>query len=163
LDYLITLALVAALGGAGLVFTRRRLAPSLDWQEKAGLTLTQYAERLRASAEQIPQPHADVFWDMAEHLERIRAEVMVDQRDLAQARRFIYYHAKKIVELVEKFVALHDKARPEHGDRLKDMATQLHSYREVFARVLRACIDNDFDDMEATMAALDTQLERLAF
>ena len=163
MSYLIILLIIAGVGGAAAFYARRRLVPALDWQEKAGLTLTTYAERLRASAEQISPPHADVFWDMAEHLERIRAEVMVDKRDLAQARRFIYHHARKIVELVEKFVTLHEKARPEHESRLQDMATQLHSYRDVFARVLRACIDNDFDDMEATMAALDTQLERLSF
>lgn len=161
--YFIIGLIVLGVGAAGAVYAKGKFAPKLGWQEKAGLTLTGYAERLRAAAEEIEQPHADIFWDMAEHLERIRTEVMADQRDLAQARRFIYYHAKVIVELVEKFVDLNTKARPEHAERLKEMAPQIHGYRDIFGRVEKACIDNDFEDMETTMAALDAQLERLTF
>lgn len=163
MEYLIVLLVVVCVCSVLAFLARHRLAPKLGWQDKAGLTLTTYAERLRASAEQIKQPHADVFWDMAEHLEQIRVEVLADPRDLAQARRFIYHHARIIVELVEQFVVLDEKARPEHSDRLQQMAVQVHGYRDVFARVLRACVDNDFEDMEATMAALETQLKRLDF
>ncbi len=155
---------VLALGGliGGVLYLRRSLPSRLGWQEKAGLALTGYAERLRAAAEEIDQPHADVFWDMAQHLERIRMEVLEDARDLVHARRFISYHARVVVELIEKFVSLNSKARAEHKERIEAMGTQLHSYRDVFARVEKACIDHDFDDMEAAISALDTQLERLA-
>lgn len=163
MDYLTIGVILLGLGAGAVVYLRRRVTPALGWQDKAALILTGYSERLRASAEEIEQPHADIFWDMAAHLERIRQEVVADARDLAQARRFIHHHAEIIVELVEKFVALHTKARVEHTARLTEMAVQVHGYRDVFARVEKALIDNDFADMEATMAALDKQIARLAF
>ncbi|MEP3843998.1 MAG: hypothetical protein ABJM43_01440 [Paracoccaceae bacterium] len=163
MKFLIIALILIALVIACIFYIYRKSTIVIGRQEKAGLTLTVYAERLRVTAEQIEQPHSEVFWEMAEHLEHLRTEVMSDSRDLAQARRFIYHHANVIVSLVEKFADLYEKSRPEHSDRLKEMAVQIHSYRDVFARVLRACVDNDFDDMEAAMVALDTQLERLAF
>lgn len=162
MEYIILGLVVLCAGAAGLAYRRRRVAPTVDRQEKAAFALTGYAERLRACAEEIEQPHADIFWDMAAHVERIRAEVLSDQRDLTRAGRFIHHHARLIVDLVERFVVLSAKARPEHASRLHEMAVQVHSYRNVFGRVEKACIDNDFDDIEATMAALDVQLERLA-
>lgn len=161
--YLIIGSIVLILGAGAAFHFKRRIRPQLGWQETAGLKLTGYAERLRACAEEIDQPHADVFWDMAESLERIRVEVMADQRDLALVSRFVSYHARRIVELIEKFVQLNAKARPEHAERLEQMAVHVHGYRDVFNRVEKACIDHDFNDMEATMAALDVQLERLPF
>ncbi|NSX55700.1 hypothetical protein [Parasulfitobacter algicola] len=146
-----------------LFFIWLRPKQKLGWQGKAGLILSTYGERLRGAAEQIDQPYADIFWDMAERLERVRTEVMEDKRDLAMTRRFIYHHARLIVDLVEKFVKLNDKVRPEQQDRLDAMGAQMQEYRELFGRVEKACIDNDFADMEATMAALDTQLARLTF
>lgn len=163
MDYLTIGVILLGLGAGTVVYVRRRVAPALGWQDKAAVILTRYAERLRASAEEIEQPHADIFWDMAAHLERIREEVLADPRNLAQARRFIHHHAGIIVELVEKLVALHAKARPEHSAHLTEMAAQVHGYRDLFARVKRALIDNDFADMQATMQALDQQLARLAF
>lgn len=162
-EKLILGTIILSLFMAGALFYWRTLTPKLGWQERAGFILASYAERLRVCAEEIEQPHADVFWDMAEHLERIRVEVMSDQRDLIIARRFIYHHAKLIVELVEKFCALHSKVRAEHTSRLEQMVTQLHGYRDVFIRLENACIGNDFEDIEATMEALDLQLERLTF
>ncbi|CTQ33937.1 hypothetical protein [Jannaschia rubra] len=130
---------------------------------KTGLLLGRHAERLRRCAELVGQPEADIFWDMAGHLERIRREVMSDGRDMARARRFIHHHARLIVELCERFVALDAKARPEQAARLQRMTDHLRAYRDVFARVEKALIDNDFDDVEATMDALDIQLDRLDY
>ena len=163
--YLIIGAILVGIGLVSFLVMRKRQArlPGPGRQQIYALKLTEYAERLRGCAEEIGQPHSDVFWDMAGHAERIRVEIMDDHADLTQARRFIHHHARLIVELVEKFVALHTKARPEHGDRLDEMAIQIHSYRDVFARVEKALIDNDFADVEATMAALDVQLDRLSF
>lgn len=162
--YLVIIGLVVlAVIAAALILGRRRGAAKLDRRAATALQLTQYAERLRACAEEIEQPHADVFWDMAGHAERIRAEILADDADLSMARSFVHHHAKLIVNLVEKFVSLHTKARAEHAQRLEEITPQIHGYRDVFARVEKALIDNDFEDMEATMAALDVQLERLAF
>ncbi|MGB1235723.1 MAG: hypothetical protein ACPG5U_08320 [Planktomarina sp.] len=123
--------------------------------------LSGYALRLREAADKTGQPYANTFWDMAEYLERISAEVALDERDLNAARPFIFHHVGVIVGIAEKFVVLHDKARPEHMGRIDAMAQQLDGYRDVFAKVLRACIDHDFEDLETTMAALDVQLKRL--
>ena len=163
--YLIIGAILVGIGLVSFLVMRKRQArlPGPGRQQIYALRLTEYAERLRGCAEEIGQPHADVFWDMAEHAERIRVEILDDHQDLTQSRRFIHHHANLMVELVEKFVALHTKARPEHADRLEEMATQIHSYRDVFARVEKALIDNDFADLEATMTALDVQLDRLSF
>lgn len=163
MEFLIIAAIVVAVGTGTWFYWRRRSVATLGWQEEAALKLTGYAERLRGAAEETEQPHADVFWDMAECLERIRSEILSDQRDLAMISRFINYHSRRIVDLVEKFVVLHAKSRPEQAERLAGLASQVHGYRDVFQRVEKACIDNDFNDMEATMAALDVQLERLPF
>ncbi len=125
--------------------------------------LTEHAERLRAAAEEAGPPHADLFWDMAGCIERIRNEVQADERDRAMVRGFARHHARLIVELSERFVELKAKSRVEHADRLEKLAGQLHEYYAVFGRVEKACIDNDFDDLDATMEALDIQLKRLAF
>ncbi|MEL7153723.1 MAG: hypothetical protein AAFN51_08050 [Pseudomonadota bacterium] len=141
---------------------RRSVLPGPGRQEIYALKLTDYAERLRGCAEEIGQPHSDVFWDMAGHAERIRVEILDDHADLTQSRRFISHHARIIVELVEKFVTLNAKARPEHAGRLEAMVPQVHGYRDVFARVEKALIDNDCAEIEATMDALDVQLDRLS-
>lgn len=101
----------------GAVFGRR---PARG--EEAGAALTSYATRLRAAADAIGQPHSEIFWDMAAHLERIRREVMDDPADLVRARRFVGHHAGVIVDLVERFVSLDAKARPEQRERLDQMA-----------------------------------------
>ena len=122
--YLIIGAIVVGIGLVSFLVMRKRRArlPGPGRQQIYALRLTEYAERLRGCAEEIGQPHADVFWDMAEHAERIRVEILDDHQDLTQSRRFIHHHANLMVELVEKFVALHTKARPEHADRLEEMA-----------------------------------------
>jgi hypothetical protein len=157
------LFIVAGVGlGAWLIQRRNALRqPTTNRQDNAARQLADYALRLRSCADRIGAPHAEVFWDMAELTERIRAEVQDDARDLAQARRFIGHHARLIVQLIERFTVLEAKARPEQAERLEKMAQQVHGYRDVFARVERALIDNDFADIEATMAALDIQLQRL--
>lgn len=161
--YILAGILLAGVCLAVFAVFRPKRTPAPGRQDLAALKLSGYGERLRACAEEIEQPHADVFWDMAQHVERIRAEILADHGDLTQARRFIHHHARLIVELVEKFVTLNTKARPEHAERLAGMAAQIHGYRDVFARVEKALIDNDFDDIEMTMAALDIQLDRLEF
>ncbi|TCO70152.1 hypothetical protein [Rhodovulum euryhalinum] len=129
--------------------------------EAAARRLSGHAERLRRSADRIGPPYAAAFWDMAGTLERVRREVLSDPRDLALTRQFTSYHAGRIVEMVEGFVTLAAKSRPEQQPRVDALGRAMLDYRALFARIECACIDNDFDDLEAAIAALDVQLARL--
>ncbi|KIT17571.1 hypothetical protein [Jannaschia aquimarina] len=156
------IAAMAALIGFGLAaFFVRGRPPRESRQALGARLLADYAYRLRACADTTPEPVAGTFRDMAALAERIGADILEDAGDYAQTRRFIHHHASIIVGICEEYARLQDRARVEHGDRLKTIARQIDGYRDVFARVERACIDSDFESLAATMAALDTQLARL--
>lgn len=140
-----------------LFFKFLRRSPKDD----AGQRLASLALRLRSAADEAETDHAIILRDMAGHLERIRNEVEADMQDRALTRSF-RHHAGVIVKLAERFVALSGRARVEQRDRVDALADQMRDYRALFARVERACLENDFDDMEATIAALDIQLNRLS-
>lgn len=136
-------------------------AESTDWQANTGLLLSDYATRLRSSAEEAEAPFNDVFWDMAARLESIREQVLEDAHDLMLTRKFSQHHARKIVEMIETFVKLQARAGEAHAERLADLGNNLQNYSSVFVQIDNACIDNDFAELEHAVAALDAQLKYL--
>lgn len=165
----LSLGLALAVYGAVLLIVRRK--PRLD-EITAGLGTSQAdlanagrimdaaAARLDATLPRLPPRDADVVADIAAHVRSIRGHVTSDPQDYRRARRFIVSYLGSMVETVESYADLTAKAGGRHQDRLGPMSARIRGYLPALDQIDTACLDNDFEALEAEMSALAFQMER---
>lgn len=126
----------------------------------AGTLLQNAADRITKSADALPTPEAAPLHDMAAHLTSIRAQILADPADYRPAHRFITFYMPRMVDNIDAYAQLSQRATGAARDRLAGLATGLQSYGQVVARIDQACMENDFSALEAEVEALAFQLKR---
>lgn len=137
----------------------RRLFKTQTRQDKLLGLLCGYAERLRICAENSEKPDSDRFWNMAGYIEGIAKHIRNDARDAAKLRIFITHYLKKIIEIIESWVVLN--AHTADFDGSEKILRQIADYEQLLKRAERACLLNDFRDIELSMSAFEQQIKRL--
>ncbi len=128
-------------------------------QEKLIALLEISAERLRLCAESISSLESERFWRLAGKVERLAVHIVEDPRDAAHLRRFISYYLGKIVDICEASAPLIE--RHPKSEKLAPILQRLSDYEALLISAEQICLENDFNEINAAIAALDQQLERL--
>lgn len=126
----------------------------------AGRALGEAAARLNATEAKVPEPDRAALADMSAHLQSIRRNVLADPQDFRSARRFVNNYLPVVVQTVEAYGTLAERAGPKHSDRLSALGGQIRSFVPVIEEIDRACLENDFAALEVQVAALATQMDR---
>lgn len=127
---------------------------------EAGQILQQSAKRIEAVLPKVPEADRNHLGEMVEHLRSIRQHVMADAQDFRSARRFIMSYLPHMVETIEGYGHLSEKAGPGHADRLAKLGATIHGFGPAIGAIDRACLENDFAALEVQVSALATQMER---
>lgn len=169
LEWFVALGLAFAVYAALLLIIPRRtplseivLSDRVSAADIAAATraLTEAAGRIRLAASQAPTADQQALTDMAAHLGSMRAQIDEDPADYRAAHRFITSYLPRMVDNVEKYVALAAKAHGPARDRLSPLRDGILSYGQVVARIDQAGLENDFRALEAEVDALGFQLKR---
>ncbi|MGL6210160.1 MAG: 5-bromo-4-chloroindolyl phosphate hydrolysis family protein [Paracoccaceae bacterium] len=97
---------------------------------------------------------------MQGHLVSLRDQVLRDPADYRSAQRFIVSYLPKMVANVESYADLSKRATGAARDRLEPLRDGIVAYGKVVARIDQACLENDFNALEAEVDALAFQLKR---
>lgn len=169
LEWFVALGLsVATYAGLLLMIPRRTplseivLSDRVSAADIAAATraLSDATRRIGMAAVQAPAIDQPPLSDMAAHLTSLRAQIADDPADYRHAHRFITSYLPKMVDNVEKYVALAAKAHGPARDRLSPLREGILSYGQVVARIDQAGLENDFRALEAEVDALGFQLKR---
>jgi len=97
---------------------------------------------------------------MQGHLDSLRTQILKDPADYRSAQRFIVSYLPKMVANVEAYADLAGRATGEARGRLGPLREGIVAYGQVVARIDQACLENDFNALEAEVDALAFQLKR---
>jgi hypothetical protein len=122
--------------------------------------LGQSATRIEAVLPRVPASDRAHLDEMVGHLKSIRTHVVTDPQDFRRARRFIMSYLPNMVDTIEAYGHLSERAGPDHADRLARLGETIRSFGPAIDAIDRACLENDFDALEAEVSALATQMER---
>jgi 5-bromo-4-chloroindolyl phosphate hydrolysis protein len=126
----------------------------------AGALLANAAARITNAAGTLPPPEAAPLADMAAHLSSIRTQILADPADYRPAHRFITFYMPRMVDNIDTYAQLSQRATGPARERLAGLAAGLQSYGQVVAKIDQACMENDFSALEAEVEALAFQLKR---
>lgn len=169
LEWFVALGLaVATYAGLLLMIPRRRplseivLSDRVSAADIAAATraLTEAARRIGRCAEEAPVEDRPPLSDMVAHLTSLCTQIAEDPADYRAAHRFITSYLPRMVENVEKYVALAARAQGPARDRLSSLRDGILAYGQVVARIDQAGLENDFRALEAEVEALGFQLKR---
>jgi hypothetical protein len=130
-------------------------------QGQALATLDAAAERFRQAAERLTGARADLFWDLAEGVERLRGHIADSADHLNPLRRLWVFFVPHTAAMAVDWAAAW--ADPKHGQDGPQDAAGLDHFRG-FLAVLHdadlACRMRRYDRLEAATRALEAQLAR---
>lgn len=164
----LALALAAVVFGATLIVIRERpsatdvmVAPrvSLADLRNAGAQLQTAAREMEALVPAVPPRSQAALTSMAEGLTRLAGQVAHDPEDFRKTRRFVSHFLPHILQNTRDYAALAAKAGGT-GARLNSIGARIESYAPTVQRINQACLENDFDALEAEVSALDHQFSR---
>ena len=127
-------------------------------QEQALAQLSASAERFRQAAERVSGAEANLFWDLAEAVERLSRHLQDNPAHLNPLRRLWVYlipqHSGQALEWA-------DQARRDHANG-HDLAALLpfQGFLDLLAAADRACRERRYHALETTLQALETQASR---
>lgn len=124
---------------------------------KAGTMLDDAARRVGRVA--VGEDKA-MLAEMQGHLVSIRDQIARDPADYRSAQRFIVSYLPRMVANVETYADLARRASGPARDRLPGLRSGIAAYGQVVARIDQACLENDFNALEAEVDALAFQLKR---
>jgi hypothetical protein len=153
-----------------LVIRKRPLASEVMLGERisqadldtAAAGLASAGSRLRAASEAAPVADRADLADMADHVLSIRDLILADPNDYRLARPFITFYLPRIVETVETYVGLAQRARGAQSARLAELGQRIKDFGPVVRKIDKACLDNDLESLEAEVEALGFQVKRIA-
>lgn len=123
--------------------------------------LGQAATRIETVVDDVPDREGEALVAMAADLRSIRTHMLADPQDYRAARRFVVNYLPVVVSTVEGYAKLVPQAaKPEFRDRLDELGQSIRSFAPAIEKIDAACLSNDFDALEAEVAALATQLKR---
>ncbi len=130
--------------------------------DAAAAGLAAAGERLRVAAGAAPAQDRGDLSDMADHVLSIRDLILADPADYRLARPFITFYLPRIVETVETYVGLAQRARGAQSERLAELGRRIKDFGPVVRKIDKACLDNDLEALEAEVEALGFQVKRIA-
>lgn len=127
---------------------------------RAADALDTAADRLDRASTLAPVAAQAQIADMAQHLGSIRNSVATDPDDYRTTRRFIGFYLPKIVETVEAYVALADKATGEQAARIDALSADIARFDAIIREIDQACLENDVQALELQVGVLADQMDR---
>lgn len=126
----------------------------------AGRKMSVAIEKLGAARSKLHDSDIATISSLVEHVESIRDQVISDPKDYRRARRFITNNLGYIVDTVERYADLSEKARGRHEDRLAALSDQIKAFVPAVEKIDTACLENDFRTLEAQIEVLAIQMKR---
>lgn len=118
------------------------------------------AGRLMKAAGIAPEADRAAIADMAAHVGSIRLQIEHDPQDYRAARRLVTSYLPNMVASVENYVGLASRAQGSNQDRLSALSAGIRNYGPALERIDQACLENDFNALEAEVEALGIQMKR---
>lgn len=135
----------------------RRNSPSR--QEQAIGSLDAAAEQFRQAAEQLSGADACLFWDLAAAVDRLRRHIAENPAHLNPLRRLWVFFIPHSAERAMAWAAMASRDPLAEPDR--SALGYFAAFLALLAEADQACLRRSYDALEASAAALESQLQQV--
>ena len=128
--------------------------------EEALARLSSASSALRESLAEAPAVDAPVIGRMVQLVDGIRDHHIANPAHVKHTRIFLKHALGRMVDAVRSYVDLSQRSAGDQQERLQDISAEIENFIPALERVDRACLENDFDNLEIDIDILNDQLKR---